>query len=51
MLASRVSAPPHLDPEFVLGYVLEGEFRFQLEGERETMYKPGEVIYEPLGSH
>ena len=41
----------HLHPGFVLGYVLEGDFRFQLEGQPEAVYHTGEMFYEPLASH
>jgi quercetin dioxygenase-like cupin family protein len=39
----------HRHPGFVLGYVLEGEFRFHMEGEQETVLAPGDVFYEPPG--
>jgi quercetin dioxygenase-like cupin family protein len=45
-----VASPKHTHPGFVLGYVLEGEFRFHIEGERETVLAAGEIFYEPPGS-
>ena len=44
-----VSAP-HRHPGFVLGYVVEGEFRFQVAGQPETVYKTGQMFYEPPGA-
>jgi len=40
----------HTHPGFVLGYILEGEYRFQLEGEREKVLSTGDVFYEAPGS-
>ena len=40
----------HGHPGFVLGYILEGEYRFQLEGEQEKVLSPGDVFYEAPGS-
>jgi quercetin dioxygenase-like cupin family protein len=56
-VAVELTFPPgspsarHLHPGFVLGYVLEGDFRFQLEGQPEAVYHTGEMFYEPLASH
>jgi quercetin dioxygenase-like cupin family protein len=44
------ASEPHRHPGFVLGYVLEGQVRFQLEGQAETTYRAGEMFYEPPGS-
>jgi quercetin dioxygenase-like cupin family protein len=41
---------PHQHAGFVLGYVLEGEVRFQLRGQAERVVKTGEMFYEPPGS-
>jgi len=41
------SSAPHRHPGFVLGYVLEGQFRFAVKGEPEKVLGPGEVFYEP----
>jgi quercetin dioxygenase-like cupin family protein len=47
----NTTAPKHRHPAgFVLGYVLEGDFRFHLEGEGEQVLSTGEVFYEPPGS-
>jgi quercetin dioxygenase-like cupin family protein len=41
---------PHNHPGFVIGYVLEGELRFQIQGASEKTYRAGQVFYEPPGS-
>jgi quercetin dioxygenase-like cupin family protein len=41
---------PHRHLGFVIGYVLEGEVRFQLQGSPEKTYRTGQVFYEPPGS-
>jgi quercetin dioxygenase-like cupin family protein len=41
---------PHSHPGFVIGYVIEGELRFQLKGDPEKTYRAGQVFYEPPGS-
>lgn len=41
---------PHQHPGFTIGYVLEGEVRFQLRGEPEKIVRTGETFYEPPGS-
>lgn len=46
-----VLSNPHFHPGFVIGNVLEGEFRTQLEGQPETVYKAGQMFFEPLASH
>jgi quercetin dioxygenase-like cupin family protein len=40
-------SPPHRHSGFVLGYVLEGEFRFGVRGQPEQTLKAGDVFYEP----
>lgn len=45
-----VASPPHRHPGFVLGYVLEGEFRFQVAGEPETVLQTGQMFYEQPGA-
>ena len=40
----------HRHPGFVLGYVLEGQFRFAVQGEPEKILGPGAVFYEPPGA-
>ena len=49
-LPPSTTSPKHAHPGFVLGYVLEGEYRFQLEGEQETVLSTGDVFYEAPGS-
>jgi quercetin dioxygenase-like cupin family protein len=40
---------PHRHAGFVLGYVIEGEFRFQISGEPERILRAGDIFYEPPG--
>ena len=44
------SSHPHQHAGYVLGYVLEGEVRFQLRGQPERIVRAGEMFYEPPGS-
>ena len=44
------TSPKHAHPGFILGYILEGEYRFQLEGEQEKVLWTGDVFYEAPGS-
>ena len=52
MTASEVSYPAgessnkHRHPGFVIGYVLEGQYRFAVNGEPEKVLKPGEMFFE-----
>jgi len=39
--------PPHRHPGAVFGYVLEGEFEAQLEGQPLRKLKAGDTFYEP----
>lgn len=39
----------HKHPGFVLGYVLEGKFRFQMAGHPERILRAGDTFYEPPG--
>ena len=39
--------PPHRHPGAVFGYVLEGEFEAQLEGQPLRKLKVGDTFYEP----
>lgn len=41
--------PPHRHTGPAFGYVLEGELRFELEGEPERVVKAGETFWEPGG--
>ncbi len=46
------SSEPHSHPCPVIGYVLEGTLRTQVQGEPEAIYKAGESFYEaPNGVH
>jgi quercetin dioxygenase-like cupin family protein len=40
---------PHRHGGFVLGYVLEGEFRFAIEGQKEEVLRSGASFFEPSG--
>jgi quercetin dioxygenase-like cupin family protein len=42
-------APPHRHSGPVFGYVLEGDLRFELEGEPVRVLKEGETFWEPGG--
>lgn len=44
------SSASHQHPGFVLGYVLEGEIAFQLEGGPRQVKRVGEMFYEPPGA-
>jgi len=44
------TSPKHAHPGFILGYILEGEYRFQLEGEQQKVLSTGDVFYEAPGS-
>ncbi len=41
---------PHKHDGFVLGYVLDGAFRFALDDQAARVLHPGEVFYEPPGA-
>jgi quercetin dioxygenase-like cupin family protein len=43
------ASQPHRHPGFVLGYVLEGEIRFGVDGGEQTIYRANQVFYEPPG--
>lgn len=46
------ASPPHSHPCAVVGYVVEGALRTQVNGEPERTYKAGESFYEaPNGVH
>jgi quercetin dioxygenase-like cupin family protein len=42
-------APSHRHPGFVLGYVLEGKYRFHVEGAPEVVLSADDVFFEPPG--
>lgn len=41
------ASAPHSHPCAVLGYVVEGELRTQVQGEAQHVYAAGETFYEP----
>jgi quercetin dioxygenase-like cupin family protein len=46
------SDPPHSHPCAVIGYVIEGSYRFQVKGQPEAIYRAGDSFYEaPNGVH
>jgi quercetin dioxygenase-like cupin family protein len=53
---AEVSYPPgvtsarHKHSGFVLGYVLAGPYRFQVDGGQEIVLQTGQVFHEPLGA-
>ena len=49
-LPPGTTSPKHAHPGFVLGYVLEGEYRFKVESEQEKVLSTGDVFYEEPGS-
>lgn len=38
---------PHRHPGQIYGYVLEGQFKFKIEGKPEQILNAGETFYEP----
>lgn len=50
LAAGAPSSAPHRHPGFVLGYVIEGEFRFQIAGQPERTIRAGETFYEQPGA-
>ena len=55
MTATEVSYPPgessgrHRHPGFVCGYVLEGQYRFAVDGKPETVLSVGQMFFEDPG--
>lgn len=45
-----LTSPKHTHSGFVLGYVLDGKFRFHVEGEPEKVLSAGETFYEAPGA-
>jgi quercetin dioxygenase-like cupin family protein len=45
-----VPSTAHRHPGFVMGYVLEGEMRFAINGEGEQIVKTGGTFFEPTGA-
>jgi quercetin dioxygenase-like cupin family protein len=49
-LPAGVKSTAHQHAGFVLGYVVEGEFRFALNSDAATVLRAGETFYEPPGA-
>jgi quercetin dioxygenase-like cupin family protein len=41
------ASKPHSHPCAVIGYIISGAVRSQVQGEPETIYQPGQTFYEP----
>jgi quercetin dioxygenase-like cupin family protein len=50
-LQPGASAPPHVHPGMVTGYVERGSLEFQIKGEPLLKLKTGDTFFEPPGSH
>lgn len=50
-LKPGASAPPHVHPGMVTGYIEAGVLEFQLKGEPQKSLKAGDIFFEPPGSH
>ena len=50
-LQPGASAPPHVHPGAVTGYVQEGSLEFQLKDGPLLKLKAGDTFFEPAGSH
>ena len=50
-LKPGASAPPHVHPGMVTGYVETGTLEFHLKGEPLKTLKAGDTFFEPPGSH
>jgi quercetin dioxygenase-like cupin family protein len=52
MTATEITYPPgessgrHRHPGFVIGYVLEGQYRFAVNGQTPAVLSPGEMFFE-----
>jgi len=51
VLQPGASAPPHIHPGAVTGYVQEGSLEFQLKDGPLLKLKAGDTFFEPAGSH
>lgn len=51
-VTSRPGAPSaaHRHPGFVLGYILDGEMAFAINGEAPRIVKTGGTFFEPVGA-
>lgn len=50
-LKPGASAPAHVHPGMVTGYIETGTLEFQLKGEPLKTFKAGDTFFEPPGSH
>ena len=56
MTASEVNYPPgessarHRHPGFVIGYVLEGQYRFGVNEQAPTVLSPGQMFFESFNT-
>jgi quercetin dioxygenase-like cupin family protein len=48
-LAPGQASAPHRHPGPVLGYVIEGEYEWAIDGNESKVLKAGETFYEPAG--
>jgi quercetin dioxygenase-like cupin family protein len=52
LTATEITYPPgessgrHRHPGFVMGYVLEGQYRFAVDGQTPTVLSPGQMFFE-----
>ena len=51
VLQPEASAPPHVHPGMVTGYVQSGSLEFQLKDGPLLKLKAGDTFFEPAGSH
>lgn len=51
VLQPGASAPPHVHPGMVTGYVQSGSLEFQLKDGPLLKLKAGDTFFEPAGSH
>ena len=49
-LAPGLQAGAHRHPCHVVGHVVAGEIRYQLDGEEATVLRPGDAFFEPAGA-
>lgn len=49
-VAPGAASKAHRHPGFVLGYVLEGELQFAINGKEPEIVKAGETFFEPVGA-
>jgi len=49
-VAPGTHSMPHRHAGFVLGFVISGEFRFQVAGQPERIVRAGETFYEAPGA-